>query len=254
MLNLPSRTPIKLLVIKVKLILWDSRNEAGTNHPGRVVVIQGGSVECFRAAVASDIEHVVVVAEIAGRIAPGSNRAALAIDTGLRAERGVVGELRSTIVGVEQEREVVVPYVATGSVYRLERVAAAITKAGDNNPAGLLLEGGGTGRRDDLSVDGGAGVSDIVCRAAVRGSPQRDRGPDGKGRAADQRRDGVAGSYDVGLHQVVGSVGRIARGHHALVEGALGAITVVAADAENDGALFAHRVIASWAHAAVVRR
>jgi len=53
------------------------------------------------AAVARDVDHVVVVAEIAGGIAPGSKRVALAVETGLRAERGVFVELLGAVVGVE---------------------------------------------------------------------------------------------------------------------------------------------------------
>jgi hypothetical protein len=208
------------------------------------------------AAVARDVDHVVVVAEIAGGIAPGSDRAALAVEAGLRAERGILVELLGAVVGVEQEREVVVPEVAAGGVDGLKREAGAVAEAGANGPAGLLLKGSAAGRRDNLGVDGGTGVCDVACRAAGRGGPQRDRGSYGKGRAAGQRRRGVFGGDDVGLYRVLGSVGRIARGHHALVERALRRDAVVAANAENDGALLAHRIVSrrAWACAGVVRR
>src|SRR6202023_3024902 len=65
---------------------------------------------------------------------------------------------------------------------------------------------------------------------------------------------GVAGRDDVGLHGGLGAGRRVAGGHDAFVEGAGGALAVVAADAEDDGALLVHRVIARWAHAAVARR
>ena len=99
-------------------------------------------------------------------------------------------------------------------------------------------------------------MRDVARRAARRGGPQGDRGADGERRAAGHRRGGVSGGRDVGLHRVLGGVGRIAGGHHALVERTLGAVAVVAADAENDGTLLAHRVVAGHcrAHAAVVRR
>jgi len=97
------------------------------------------------AAVARGIAHVAVVAEITGGIAPESNRVALAVEAGLRAERGVFRELLSAVVSVKQELEVVVPYVAAGSVLRLEREASAVAEAGVNRPTGLLFEGGVAG-------------------------------------------------------------------------------------------------------------
>src|SRR5690242_7031203 len=54
----------------------------------------------------------------------------------------------------------------------------------------------------------------------------------------------VAGRGDVGLDRVLGRVGRVAGGHHALVERAGRAVAVVAADAEDDGAFLLHRVVA----------
>lgn len=129
----------------------------------------------MNAAVARDIADVAVVAEIAGGIAPGSNRVALAVKAGLWAERGVLVELLGAVVGVDQEREVVVPDVAPGGVHGLEREAGAVSQAGANGPAGLLFEGGGAGGRDDLRVDGGAGVCEVACRAAGRSGPQGDR-------------------------------------------------------------------------------
>src|SRR5690242_4559029 len=54
----------------------------------------------------------------------------------------------------------------------------------------------------------------------------------------------VAGRGDVGLDRVLGGVRRIAGRHHPFVEGAGGSVTVVAADAEDDGSLFPHGVVA----------
>ncbi|CAN5340557.1 hypothetical protein BH09PAT4_BH09PAT4_09550 [soil metagenome] len=170
----------------------------------------------MNAAIARGVGHVIVVAEIASGKAPGSKRIALAVEAGLRAERGVFVELLSAVVGVKQELKVVVPYEAAGSICGLEREAGAVAKADANFPAGLLLEGSVAGRRDDLSVDGGAGVCDIACCAAGRGGPQRDRGTDGECRAAGQGRGRVFGGYDIGLHRVLSGVGRIAGGHHTL--------------------------------------
>lgn len=207
-------------------------------------------------AVARDVGYVAVMADIAGGIAPGSNRIALAVEAGLRAERGILVKLLGAVVGIEQEREVGVPYVAAGCVLGFERKAGAVAKAGANRPAGLLFEGGAAGRRDDLGVDGGASVCEVAGRVAGRGGPQRDGGAHGERRATGQRRGGVFGGYNIGLHRVLGGVGRIASRHDAFVEGALGAVAIVTADTENDGALFAHRVVArlAGARAAVVRR
>src|SRR6202008_3848138 len=48
---------------------------------------------------------------------------------------------------------------------------------------------------------------------------------------------GVASRDDVGLHGRLGAGRRVARGQDAFVEGARGALAVVAADAEDDRAL-----------------
>jgi len=99
----------------------------------------------LNAAVARGIAHVVKVAEKAGGIAPRSNRIALAVDAGLRAERGVFGELLSAVVSVKHELEIEVPYEAAGGVNGLERKASAVAKAGANRPTGLLFDSGGVG-------------------------------------------------------------------------------------------------------------
>src|SRR5882724_2601226 len=54
----------------------------------------------------------------------------------------------------------------------------------------------------------------------------------------------VFGCDDVGLDVVLGGVGGVAGGHDAFVEGARGALAVVSADAQDDGALLVHRVVA----------
>ena len=60
-----------------------------------------------------------------------------------------------------------------------------------------------------------------------------------------QRRHVVLGSHDIGLHQLVGGVCRegACGGHRAFIEGALRAVAVVAAVAQQDRSLLAHRVI-----------
>ena len=89
----------------------------------------------MRTAVTRDIEYCVVMAPIAGRIAPGSQRAALAVEAGLRAERGVIGEQHAAVVSVKHELVFRVPYIAAGGVDGLERVAAAVAKASLNRPS-----------------------------------------------------------------------------------------------------------------------
>ena len=229
-------------------------SEAATDHEAHVIIERGSGVKRVNAAIARNVAHVAVMAEKAGGIAPGSNRVALAVEAGLRAERGVFSELLGAVVGVDQEHEVVVSDVAAGGVPGLERDAGAVAKAGDDRPAGLLLEGGGARRRDDLGVDGGAGVCDVAGVVARRGGPQRDRGTNGDGRAAGHRRGGIFGGYDVGLHRGIRGIGGIAGGHDALVKRALSAVAIVAANTEKDGALFVHWVVASRAYAAVVCR
>lgn len=157
-------------------------------------------------AVARDIAHIAVMAKVACRIAPGPNRGACTTEASLRAERGVFVEQLGVVVGVEQQHEVGMPYVAAGSIYGLEGEAGAVAKAGADCPAGLLLEGSGARRRDDLGVDGGSGVCDVHCRAARRSSSQRDGGSDGERRAAGQRPRSVFGGYDIGLHRGLGGV------------------------------------------------
>src|SRR6185437_5381777 len=49
--------------------------------------------------------------------------------------------------------------------------------------------------------------------------------------------------HDVGLDQLIGGVARVSGRHQAFVEGALRAVAVVAAVAQDDGALLLHRVI-----------
>ena len=57
-------------------------------------------------------------------------------------------------------------------------------------------------------------------------------------------RGGVLDRHDVVLDRVLGGVTGVARGHGAFVEGALSANTVIAADAQDYGALFFHWVVA----------
>src|SRR5437762_3662608 len=54
----------------------------------------------------------------------------------------------------------------------------------------------------------------------------------------------VAGGHDVRLYGVLGGVGRVPGGHHALVERAGRTVAVVTTDAEDDGAFLPHRVVA----------
>lgn len=114
------------------------------------------------------MDYAVVMAPIESRIAPGSHRVALAVEASLRAECGIIGELRGAIISVKHELVVIMPEIAAGRVDGLERVAAAVSKAYLNRPASCLLNGGGVSGRDDLDANGSASVCDIAGRAARR--------------------------------------------------------------------------------------
>ena len=234
--------------------LSSDSSETGANHKAHIVIERSHVIKRMHAAIRRNIAHISIMAEIAGGIAPRTNRAAGTTKARLRAERSVLVELLGTIAGIDLEREVVMPDIAARCILGLEGEASAVAKTGADGPASLLLKSGSARRGDDLGVNGGAGVRDIPRVVARRGDAQGDRGADGERRAASQRCGGVLGGYDVSLDGVLGGVGGIAGGHHALVERALGAVAVVATYTEDYGALFAHWVVAScvWAWSAVV--
>lgn len=149
-------------------------SKARANHPAHIIVKRARRIKRVHTAIARRIAHVGVVADIAGGIAPGADGAALTVETGLRAEGGVLAELLAAVIGVELELEVEVAEEAAGGVAGLEGEAGAVAEAGAHGPAGLLLERGAAGGRDDLRVDGGAGVGEVARRVAWRGGPQRN--------------------------------------------------------------------------------
>src|SRR6185312_3848135 len=65
-------------------------------------------------------------------------------------------------------------------------------------------------------------------------------GHDGPGRPGAAGRRRIANRDDVGLGAVVGGIGRVAGGHDAFEERPGGAVAVVAADPEDDGAFDVH--------------
>src|SRR5580698_848104 len=115
---------------------------------------------------------------------------------------------------------------------------------------GPVLRGGVAVARPHLHLVavGAAGVIVVDAVGAVVA------GHDRPGRPAAAARSAVAGRDDVGLDGGLGRGGRVAAGHDALVEGAGRALTVVAADAEDDRALLLHRVVAGRANPAEVGR
>lgn len=227
-------------------------SKAGANHPAHVIVERRGRVKGVHAAVAGRVAHVAVVADPARRVAPGQDRVALAVETSVRAEGGILVELLGAVAGGDLEHKVVVADVAAGRVGGLKGEASAVAKTGADFPAGLLLEGGGARGGHDLAVDSGARVCEVVvCVAGGRG-PERDGGADGQGGAAGQRSSGVLGSHNVGLNRVLGGIGRVSSGHNTLVESALGPDTVVTTNTKNDGTLLRHRVVAGSTGACAV--
>ena len=125
----------------------------------------------MNAAIARNVEQTVFVTPIACGPTPGSERVALAVETGLWAEGSVFMEQLAAVVGVDMKIKIGVPYEAAGGVPGLEREAGAVAEASSNRPAGLLFKSDAAGRRDDLGVDGGTAVGEVACCAAGRGDP-----------------------------------------------------------------------------------
>lgn len=218
----------------------------GIVHFKAHVVDKGqGSIKLVHPPIAGHEAPVGEMANVTRRVVPRADRAARAAEAGLRAEGGVFAEGLAVVVGRDQEHELAVSQEAAGRVDGLEGDAVALGQAGADGPRGRLLERAVAGRRNDLRVDGGARVRQVARVVARRGDLQRDGRAGREGSAARQGRRGIASGHDVGLHLVLRLVAGVARGHHALVEGALRAVAVVAADAEDDGALLAHGVVAT---------
>src|ERR1700691_4165720 len=114
---------------------------------------------------------------------------------------------------------------------------AAAARAGERP----LLAGGVERGQLDARAVGGAADRRGHVRAAV------DVG--GGVRAAGRREAGayllVADRDDVGLDGVVGCVGRVAGGDDTFEEGPVGLVAVVAAGAQDDGALLVHRGVSA---------
>lgn len=124
------------------------------------------------ATIACNVARVLVVAEVAGGVAPCTNGVARATETRLRAERGVFLETFGVVIRVDQEHKIGMSDIAARRINGLERVAAAVSETSDDRPAGLLFESGGAGRRDDLGIDNCSGVRDVAGRVARRGHLQ----------------------------------------------------------------------------------
>ena len=63
----------------------------------------------------------------------------------------------------------------------------------------------------------------------------------------------IASCDDVSLDRTVGCIRRVSGDHHTFEEVTGGTVTVIAADAQNDGALFLHLAIATGPGAAIDR-
>jgi hypothetical protein len=201
------------------------------------------------------------VANIPRRVSPRPKSIrSLTVEARLRAESGVFVHSFAAVVAVEAECKVVVAYKTAGRQLAFERHAVCVSETGADGPAACLLKGGGAGRGEDLGVDcgagGGAGSRKVARVIARRGGLEGDGLANRDGWATGHRGFGVAGGDDVGLDCVLGGVRWVAGGHYAFIKGALARDTIVAADAEEDGAFFAHGIVAAgvWTLAAVEGR
>lgn len=94
-----------------------------------------------------------------------------------------------------------------------------------------------------MSVDSGPAVGEKAGVVAGSGGTKGDGVANLDGGTTRQRGRRVLGRDDVGLDRLFRGIGGKGRGHDALVKGSLRAVTVVATDAEENGAFFAHRVV-----------
>src|SRR6266567_3781217 len=123
--------------------------------------------------------------------------------------------------------------------------------AGDVHAAAVDLQrsvaGHGPVLRGGVAVAGphlhlvARGTAAVVVVHAGRGVVTGDDRPGHPGAAGER----VADRVDVGLDRVVGSVRRVAGGHHAFEEVPGRTVAVVAADPEDDGALLMHGDVAA---------
>ena len=120
--------------------LDQNSSETSADYPARVVIEQGRRIECVNSAIARNVTNICIMTEIASRIAPCSDGVALAIETSLRAERSILMELLSAVVGTKLQLKVVVSDVAPSGVLGLERETGAVPETSANCPACLLLE------------------------------------------------------------------------------------------------------------------
>src|SRR5579875_221540 len=142
---------------------------------------------------------------------------------------------------------------------------AAIPQLGDGLPIGEgeletpTIDGSRTGVGDGQACPEASGplIGESVMHTAA-GARDRRWGGSGalsrrgsrRGATCWRRRRGaahaaaVASGYDAGLNSVIGRVRRIARRHHALVEGTGCTVAIVATNSENNSALLVHGIVA----------
>lgn len=244
----------KLHILPLQRQASISRSESSADGPAYVGIEGMRIIEGMLTTIARNVSDVVVVAEVTRRKTPSTKRFSLSTEAGLWAKCGILGKLLGASNGIDLEIEAGVPDETARRVHRLEREAAAEAEASPHSPAGLLLESRGAGCGDDLGDDGGAVVCEVACGEAGSRGLQRDGVAHGERCATNQGRCGVLCGHNVGLHRLIGGIGRISSGHDALVECTLGTNRVVSSNAENDSALLLHRIVASRASSAVVRR
>lgn len=116
--------------------------EATPNHKARIVVKGGGSVVIQRTTIARNIARIVIVAEEACRIAPGTNGIALAIQAGLSTEGGVLVEQLAVIVRGQGQKELGMPNEASRGIDGFKRHATRRSRCqrGPNDEFGGVLD------------------------------------------------------------------------------------------------------------------
>src|SRR5580704_15692812 len=163
----------------------------------------------------------------------------------LRSVRGIEAGVVEAFTGsgVHQFSALCLPLLVGAAIAgpQLDQGAVGGFGAGDVHAAASDREGAVAVDGPHLHLGAGGSAAVVVVHALGAVVAGHD-GPGGPG-AAGRRR--VADRDDVGLDAVVGGIGRVAGGHDAFEERPGGAVAVVAADPEDDGAFGVHGHVAA---------